>query len=772
MGYYVVGIIGGAIWTEGLHRSFFMVIILTILSWSLIYILTKSGRVGWLICCMLLGIIRFLSHPVVTEQSYLKDYVTLTGTIVSLKKGAYEEQMVLDSVSVERQSESITLHSKVKVCYDQPQAIACGNQVTLVGKVKPPSKVYNPSDMNYESYLKSQGIICEVELINIKKVVPRTTFIHALRQSLKIQIYTVFEGKDKGMIQALVLGDKEELDKEVKSLYSVLGIGHLIALSGLHLGIISMCCWFVLGRMGLNYSRRSQVTILCIWCYWLLAGGSVSMMRACVMMSLVLGIRSFWEEEDLMTNCALAAGVVLIANPFELYQVGFQLSFMAIIGVIGVGLTYRYMKRVLKWPKHVLRICRVLAPTVMLTLVLSPILAYHFYEVPLLGIVLNLIVIPLFSMLLPIIFLIILSSYVVPGISHFFAQSVLGIFNGVEEVGRQLAQLPFATYICGRPTVASLIFYYGGIAIFMLWMYQQERETLKKEQILVQPWFVKVYGSYGIFLGSICIGCALLFFNPMPKGLEVMHLYVGQGDCCVIRTREGKTILMDAGTERAGETILRYLKYKGVRRVDLVVISHPHEDHVGGLFKLMDEGMGIDQVVWADMQEEDVYRTRLIESCQQLRIPLISLYKEDCIQIGDLQLDVLWPKENQSFSNPNEGSLVSLLTYKEVTELFTGDIGIETEARLVQDLEDIDILKVGHHGSKDSSSYKFLDKINAEYGMISSGVNNRYGHPHPLALERLNEYEMSIHSTSEQGAIQILMDGFTYRVENQLQEER
>lgn len=766
IGAYCIGVIGGTMWTRGSYRSFFVVILLVVLGLGILYTFTKTDKMGILVGLVLIGLIRVLSHPVLVEEEKLQGVLTLQGTIESLDEGRFNSRMVIKDVSYEQEGKQIGLKSKVQVLYDQVYPIVCGNQVELIGKVKPSTKPYNPSDMDYGMYLKGQGIVAQIELIQLKEVIPRTTIIHQVRTSLKAQIEEIFNHKDKGLVEALLLGNQKNIEEDVKTLYQTLGIAHVLALSGLHLTVISMVIWKLLGRLGLEYSKRNQFSVIGIWLYCIITGMGLSTVRASIMLTAMLLVRSIWEEDDLLSSLALAAFIILGMNPFALFQIGFQLSFGAIVGVAYQEVIYSYIKHVLKWSKKRLRACRVVLPSIVLTLILSPILAYHFYEVPVLGVFLNILVIPLFSLMIPILFLIIGISFIVPAISQIMGMGIVALLGCIECMGSYLTQLPYATYISGQPTSWCLVLYYSSLGFLWVGVYLGKQLVIKKRQLgNYKP--EKYFVIASVFSLVLIWGIA-----QIPSQLELMHLYVGQGDCCVITTPKGQTILIDAGTEKSATTLQRYLKYKGAKRIDLAILSHPHEDHIGGLLELIKEGVSIGQVAWADTKTEDEYRTKLINLCEKNAIPLINLYKGGKIQVEGLQFDILWPDQGRLTSDPNENSLVCLLTYNNVTELFTGDIGIQTEMQLLKELPDVDLLKVAHHGSKNSTSLKFIEKLNPEYGMISSGIKNRYGHPHIFTLERLEEQEIKICTTSDQGAIKVVTDGLTYTVENNLQEDK
>ena len=596
-------------------------------------------------------------------------------------------------------------------------------------------------------------MVNEVKLQQVIKRWPYKGVLYKIREKVRMQIEYIFKGQDDGLVSALVLGEDGDLNTDIRALYEQLGIAHVLAISGLHMSIIAAGIWWSLGIMGLNYEMRNGISLIGIWSYSIFVGMSVSIIRASIMLTIMLVVRSLWEEEDLLSSLALAALIILIVNPFQLYQVGFQLSFIALLGIAFYQSVYHFIKHECSCAKSVLKVCRILLPSICIGLFISPVIAYHFYEIPLLSVLLNVLLVPIFGLLLPLIFITLLVSTVMPGISFILAYSILGFLGSIKSIGTFLATLPFTTLIIGRPSGLFLILHYSMLCILGF--------KLKK------IWNKRNYYLVGV--GSLIILVGILNTEGF---MNITHLYVGQGDCTVVTTPKGKTLLIDSGPEQSGKKVENYLKYKGKRQVDLAIVSHPHEDHIGGLLYLIEEGYNVKAVIWQVPDDlKDEYAFRLKKLCEKQKIPLYKGYRGNEVRIDDVCLQVLWPYKDADYSNANEASLVCVLKYGEFEELFTGDIGFATEKYLENDLDDLEILKVPHHGSSYSSSSKFLEKLSVEYGMISAGVRNLYGHPNRLTLERLKEQQIEIMRTDIQGALFVRTDGKQYTVQSQIQEE-
>lgn len=743
---------------ENISYHSFLIYGLIVLGSNLVIIhYTKKWAYMLLIIMMGIGSISMQMHPVSKEQFLEGEQVTLKGIIIDEAETAFNQVLILDQVINVQKDKAVALRSKIKVITNDQEDFHLGETVLIQGKVNPLPKQYNPSDFDYGLYLKSQGIVNEVKLQQVIKRWPYKGVLYKIREKVRMQIEYIFKGQDDGLVSALVIGEDGDLNADTKALYEQLGIAHVLAISGLHMSIIAGGIWWLLGFMNLNYEMRNWMSLISIWSYSILVGMGVSVMRASIMLTVMLIVRSLWEEDDLLSSLALAALIILIGNPFQLYQVGFQLSFTALLGTAFYQSIYRFIKHECGCTKSVLKICRILLPSICIGFFISPVIAYHFYEVPLLSVLLNVLLVPVFGFLLPLIFIVLLLSMVMPGISFLLAYSILGCLEGIKSIGAFLTTLPYATLIVGRPSGLLLILYYGMLCLIGF--------------NLNNIWRNRNYYLMGAAGLVLLIG----LLNTEGSSVDITHLYVGQGDCTVVTTPKGKVLLIDSGPEQSGKKVESYLKYKGKRQVDLAVVSHPHEDHIGGLIDLIEAGYPVKAVMWQVPDHlEDDYVFILTKLCKANKIPIYKGYTGNEVRIDDVCLQVLWPYKDADYSNANEASLVCVLKYGEFEELFTGDIGFATEKYLENDLDDLgdlEILKVPHHGSSYSSSSKFLEKLSVEYGMISAGVRNLYGHPNRLTLERLKEQQIEIMRTDIQGALFIRTDGKQYTVQSQIQEE-
>lgn len=705
----------------------------------------------------MLGIISVKGHPVILERALFKDdrVMQLMGTVVEKKINDYGEQFVLDQVVLVEKNNKIFIKSKVAIQTSQSSKYEVQDRLKVKGKVLQDSVQMNPSDMDYLSYLRGEGIVVRLKSTDLKKIGQDRA---AGRKSYKVilrQIQRVFQNKDRGIVAGVLLGDDEWIAEEVDELYFTLGIGHILALSGFHLGIITIIMMWLCKRVGLSYYTRQIVVLMGIWGYTLFTGAASSTIRASIMATIILIARCLWEEEDMPTSIALAAIVILMGNPFQLYQVGFQLSFVAIISICISSILIEELEEHYKPNKKVKQVLNYVLPPLSIFLGISPVLAYHFFEFPLLGTLLNFVILPIFALIIPYMIICLGISLIHIELARALGMLVNYTLNSINIIGEQLLEYPLMTLCIGRPSIGSIVLYYSLLIITLLGI--TRKMQIKQGCIIVV--------SLAIVPLVVSIGS--------ENYLQITQLYVGQGDASVVVTPRKRAVLIDGGPMGKGNTVERFLKYSGINQLTSVVLSHPHDDHISGVIELIQSGVMVENVIVpSGFIIEGLLKT-LYEECSRSGI---DIYEVDCggsIAIDNVAFKWLWPNSEAEAVEVNEHSAVLLLEFGEFQMLYTGDIGKETELKLSDRLEDIEVLKIAHHGSKNSTDSRFLLQTKPEYAMISCGINNLYGHPHQETLETLRAYPVKCLRTDRNGAITIDVDGYNdIKVRSQIQEDK
>ncbi|MCI8407673.1 MAG: MBL fold metallo-hydrolase [Lachnospiraceae bacterium] len=313
-------------------------------------------------------------------------------------------------------------------------------------------------------------------------------------------------------------------------------------------------------------------------------------------------------------------------------------------------------------------------------------------------------------------------------------------------------QLPYSIITVGRPDKVSCILYYGGFVLFLVCY-----------SCCQKKWAV-----------FFCIGMLGIFYSPNPSCLTVTMLDVGQGDGILIENVTGKTFFIDGGSTSIKQLgkyrISPCLKSKGISTIDYACVTHMDEDHISGLVELMENcdttgNTKINHLVLPDTSLRDEPYQNMVALAASKNIPVIYLKKGDKLRDGDLKFTCLHPYPEFATDNRNNYSTVLWMQYKNMDMLFTGDVSDEGEEIIIDNgLPECEVLKAAHHGSKYTNSEKLLEQVLPKYAIISAGEDNRYGHPHSEALERLEAVGAKIFCTINCGAIELQTDGKKFRV--------
>lgn len=479
-----------------------------------------------------------------------------------------------------------------------------------------------------------------------------------------------------------------------------------------------------------------------------------------------MGAEVTGREYDGLTALGIAESGLLLANPLRLFTAGFQLSFAA---VLGIYLTGSREKKNRFWDR--------VQMSVQLWLFLLPLSLWYYYESCLYAPLWNLLVIPAASVLM-----LCGSAGMVAMLIPFGEGSVIQsalwkitewILLFYEKGSGLLLELPGARWIPGRPKLWQMVCYYG---IFLLYLWRKRRWTDHTE---------KQTGKR--VAGQLAIVGILLILLGIPKWkrgqMELTMLDVGQGDCFFLRDGTGKNYLIDGGSssvDAVGKYRLEpFLKFQGVKRLDYVWVTHGDADHLSAVEELLERkkyGVEIGNLVFPERKYWDEKLVKLCDLAKETGTKPRIMERDTVFQSGKLSLRCLWPGDGETSENGNENSLVLHLQYGEFTMLFTGDLeksGEELVTERIRKLQEKDelpmrynLLKVGHHGSKNATGETFLEVIRPQAAFCSSGKGNRYGHPHAETLERLAKWGVSLYNTKDRGAVTMETDGRKYGIQS------
>jgi len=583
--------------------------------------------------------------------------------------------------------------------------------------------------------------------------------------------------ESSGILQALVLGEQGNIPDEIKEHFIATGIAHLVAISGDHLGIVallsfSLFIWFLKRSeyllLTLSVTKwAAALTIPCIVLYTFIAGGGISVIRATLMVITFLLSILFDRERNLLHTLALAAFLILIFSPPSLFDVSFQLSFLAVLSILylvpriqqelkgeGIALSPKARWKEKSW-KYVKLSFLV---TVVATLGTAPFVALHFNRISPIGLMTNLFAIPWVG------FLIVPFALIASLLSFFYypLASLLIHFNGfltmiLLKVVAFFASLPFASLFVSTPTFFEVILFY----LLLFAVVHLRRRPVRY-----------------LFLGlSVLFISDLVFWNVkdlFQKDLILTFIDVGHGDSILIEFPEGRRMLVDGGglygdrLDIGKNVIAPFLWKKKIRRIDYLVLTHPDPDHLKGL-NFVASNFSIGQFWESGLRGSSEFYSRLEETLSIKKIRRFSWNEQSPPQIvSGVQISFLNPsarklsqRENQNPSLPNNHSLVMKLRFKNISILLTGDIEQEAEYRMMRAGIPLkaDLIKIPHHGSNSSSTLPFIERVKPVYGVVSVGERNIARLPHPEVLKRYRQLNTEIFRTDKQGAITVITGG-------------
>lgn len=632
-----------------------------------------------------------------------------------------------------------------------------GNKIYSYGKINKLRYPVNPGGYNEFLYLKTRKIQYNFysEKINIIGNVNNiNTFINKIQNKFKYVYESVLPEKEASLLEAMILGDKSNLDNSVKLLYSNAGIYHIIAISGLHISIISGMLAIIANKISRRFGNIFVISALIFYC--ILTGASPSTVRAVIMTSIVLIGFIIHKTPDMISSLCTAAILILIYQPMYLFDVGFQFSFSAVLGIAVIS---RNISDIIKIKK----LKNLLNANLAVYFMTKPISAYYFFTFSFIDIIVNIIILPfvsfivLFGIITGIVGLFSLS------IAKFCVGIVYVILKGYEFICTVASSIPFSQIIIGRPSLFYIVFYYLILIFFAYTFKKGSKEVLERKNYMI-----------ALILSFLII---FLTRNSFSKNFNISMLSVGQGDCIVAKNKNycfiidgGGSAMKEIGQDTGINILLPYLKYESVRKVNSVFITHTDDDHIKGILEIIGK-IKIENIFVSDAVFNDAKYDILIDYAEKYDVPVYKLNSKDKIKINkDTFIKCIYPIERIDMDS-NNSSLVLKFIYKDVSFLFTGDIEKEAEEIILKSDKNIsaDVLKLAHHGSKTSTQDEFLNKVNPEIAIVSSGKNNTYNLPSKQTVEKLKNKNIPLINTAEEGAILISTDGKSIKFDTMLE---
>ncbi len=661
---------------------------------------------------------------------------------------------VFRAVGMMENGEKLLVHHKLKTASEKEyiqENFKLGTVCVLKGKLEKPEAARNENAFDYSAYLQKQNIYwifksrgspfsnCEEQ--------PRTIgeFTKTLRQIGLGHIEGNFPPESAGFASALLFGEADGINPDVYEDYTKLSLVHILAISGLHVAIISTFLLYGFIRAGLTRETANTAIICLLPVYMVLAGGAPSIIRSGLMVIVFLALSMMKIRfSSIFLICSVFIGMLLL-NPLSLLQPGFQLSFYITFALLT-------SKSLLSGPLSGLK--QSLSVAVICHLYSIPIVLTHFHEISIWGFVLNILYVPLYSfLLLPLSFICFLLSLWNLPLSEFFFFVLELSFRLANHAAAWIAGLPFASLSFGSPPEWFSYLLAAIIVTGFVFLEKKNRNMVIASFLL----FVTVMG---------------LFYHKermSPVG-EVIFIDIGQGDSILIKAPFGGPVyLIDTGGvlpfaeeewskrkepfEPGKDILVPFLKSKGIHTIDKLILTHDDHDHIGGANAVM-EYLNVKEIMLPQALRANFADSPVREGAETWDIPVTFVEAGFAWSQQEAVFAVLHPDVYTESSN--ESSLVLYAELGGKSWLFTGDLGESGERLLLEAYPGLqaDILKVGHHGSKHSSTMEFLKQIDAEAAVISAGADNRYGHPHPDVLKRLEEAGIEeVYRTDEMGAV-------------------
>ena len=681
----------------------------------------------------------------------------------------------LENVTGEAVSQNVS--GKVRVTLYGSGELNYGDRVRVRGELELPPGRRNPGGFDYRFYLLTRGVSStlrtefrQVQWLEGGGGNPLVFYSLSLRRNLLRKIEEALPPKEAALFGGILLGDRDGIPQAMQQNFQRAGLAHLLAVSGLHVGLAAGFLLTLFKYFKMKEAASWAFTLIIILVYLGVIGFKASALRASLLLFIGAGAFLLKREKDPLTALSAAALAILLFKPLWLFTLSFQLSFTAALSIF--LLTPIFEKHTDFIPKFLRGI---LCVTLAAQLGVFPLTAYYFYEVSLISLLANVLALPVVGMVVSMGFLSIICSFLFPGVEVYLFRICGLLLSYLLNTAGFLSQLPGAFLKINPPGLLSFLTYYFSLFLLLpqggLWEKARQIKAVNiKEFIFSRTRIIPLALSLSL----------LLIWLPVISGqpeLTVVFLDVGQGDSAFIQTSSGRHILIDAGgspaylqTEEYGRdfvgerVVVPFLRHQGVKKLDMVILSHPHEDHYGGLLAVL-ENFPVGLFVTTRARSDFPLFDELMTMVEEKNIPLVYMEAEERISSPEFTLEFFCPPQNLFMGTPadlNNNSLVFRMTAGsgEAAFLFTGDAEQAAEEFMLRSGFPLQshVLKVGHHGGRSSTGEGFLEAVNPEIAVIPVGRNS-FGHPSEQVLERLEDQGVVIYRNDWHGAVTVKVKG-------------
>lgn len=711
--------------------------VLLFFAFSFIYCFVKKIKVTKLTIMIISFVIGysysgyFWTSNIEEVRKYDEKIVSMRAVLISegIQKNKYIEY-IADDVKIGQEN----IRSKTLIRSNKKYKI--GDRIEFSALVRIPEGARNFNGFDYQRYLSSMNIfmICEAQDNANVLSTGNIGIVKRISLYLKNRIVEHVDNNlpqiEANILKASLIGDDYSIDKEIETMYKDAGMIHLLVVSGGHIALVILIFSYIIKKINIPRNKQNFLLVLIVIIYMFITGAEPSVLRAGIGAIIILIADTIGRQNDSITTISLVALLLLLNNPMLIYSIGFELSFLGVLGIILLNKPIE--KKLIKVPE---RLRSILSVTISAQLFVTPILIYYFNNFSAAGLFSNILALPLMSFIM----ILGLACFIpVLGVIFFKASyTLIIVMNGIAKL---FANIPILKYAVPRPSIFVIALYYV--------------------LVVSACGVIKIKKKIMIYV-ILCTTAFLFIFWLLPNDFEVDFIDVGHGDSILITTSRKKTILIDTGGRykiqdqeynMAEQAIIPFILNKGHKRIDLLILTHLDEDHMGGLEKIV-ETLHIGSVAIGENSKNHEKFADIENILNRKQIRLIFLSNGDKFSINEAGFNVLNPSRELN-NNENNNSITIMLRYEGVKILFTGDLGTEGERLLLERGEDIeaDILKVGHHGSGTSTSEDFINKVNPKVSIIS--VGKRFSSiPDEMVLERLSNTK--ILRTDRMGGIKV-----------------